>query len=54
MVCRRSDLFFMVRMKRILFFYANFDQSTLRMSPDDRNSVWKASDAWRVWGVWPP
>lgn len=31
--------------------YANFDQSTLRMSPDERNSVWNPRAAWRVWGV---
>ena len=35
-------------------YQANFDQSTLRISPDERNSVWKARAALRVWGVWPP
>ncbi len=34
--------------------YTNFDQSTLRISPEERNSVWKASEASRVCGVWPP
>ena len=35
----------------IISYYANLLQSTLRISPDARNSVWKASDASRVWGV---
>ena len=34
--------------------YANFEKSTLRMSPEFANSVWKANAALRVAGVWPP